>query len=100
MPVITNARTSVILSYNLSYLSTWPSAWTVSAQSESNYNWKDKKWSVPINVSLSRLVRIGKLPVSLSGGMGYWAQSPANGPQDFRFRLQANIVLPKSLFAN
>ena len=79
---------------------TWPSAWTVSAQSESNYNWKDKKWSVPINVSLSRLVRIGKLPVSLSGGMGYWAQSPANGPQDFRFRLQANIVLPKSLFAN
>ena len=79
---------------------TWPSAWTVSAQSESNYNWKDKKWSVPINVSLSRLVRIGKLPVSLSGGMGYWAKSPANGPQDFRVRLQANIVLPKSLFAN
>ena len=29
-------------------------------------------------------------------GLGYWAESPDSGPEGFRFRLQANIVLPKS----
>jgi hypothetical protein len=74
---------------------TWPSAWTVSVQSESTFNWKTDKWSVPVNVAVSKLVRLGKLPVSLQGGVGYWAESPDAGPEGFRFRLQANFVLPK-----
>jgi len=74
---------------------TWPSAWTVSVQSESTYNWKTEKWSVPVNVAVSKLVRWGKLPVSLQGGVGYWVESPDTGPEGFRFRLQANFVLPK-----
>jgi hypothetical protein len=78
---------------------TWPNAWTVSVQSETTYNWETEKWSIPINLSVSKLVRFGKLPVSLLGSVGYWAESPSSGPEGFRFRLQANIVLPKSLFA-
>lgn len=74
---------------------TWPSAWTVSVQSESTYNWKTEKWSVPVNVAVSKLVRLGKLPVSLQAGVGYWAESPDAGPEGFRFRVQANFVLPK-----
>ena len=74
---------------------TWPSAWTVSVQSESTYNWKNEKWSVPVNAAVSKLVRWGKLPVSLQAGVGYWAESPETGPEGFRFRLQANFVLPK-----
>jgi hypothetical protein len=73
---------------------TWPSAWTVSVQSESTYNWKTEKWAIPINASVSKLVRLGVLPVSLQAGVGYWAESPETGPEGFRFRLQANIVLP------
>jgi len=75
---------------------TWPSAWTASLQSETTYNWKSEKWSVPVNLALSKLVKFGKLPVSLQGGVGYWAESPDSGPEGFRFRLQANFVLPKS----
>jgi len=74
---------------------TWPSAWTLSAQSESTYNWEIEKWAVPINAAVSKLVRWGKLPVSLQAGVGYWAESPETGPEGFRFRLQANFVLPK-----
>jgi hypothetical protein len=74
---------------------TWPSAWTVSVQSESTYNWKTEKWSVPVNAAVSKLVKLGKLPVSLQGGIGYWAESPETGPEGFRFRLQATFVLPK-----
>jgi hypothetical protein len=74
---------------------TWPSAWTASLQTESSYNWETEQWSVPVNVALSKLVMFGRLPVSLQGGVGYWFESPGNGPEGFRFRLQANIVLPK-----
>ena len=74
---------------------TWPSAWTLSVQSESNYDWKTEKWSVPINAAVSKLVRLGRLPVSFQAGVGYWAVSPATGPEGFRFRLQANVVLPR-----
>jgi len=74
---------------------TWPSAWTVAVQSESSYNWETDEWSVPINVAVSKLVMIGPLPVSLQGGVGYWLQSPDTGAEGVRYRLQANIVLPK-----
>jgi hypothetical protein len=74
---------------------TWPNAWTVSLQSETSYNWKAENWSVPVNVGASKLVKLGNLPVSLQGGIGYWAQSPDAGPEGFRFRLQATFVLPK-----
>ena len=74
---------------------TWPNAWTASIQSESNYNWKSKKWSIPVNVAASKLVFFGKLPVSLQAGVGYWLETPETGPEGWRFRLQANIVLPK-----
>jgi hypothetical protein len=74
---------------------TWPSAWTISVQSESNYNWKTENWSVPINVGVSKLVKLGKLPVSLQAGVGYWAESPESGPEGFRFRFQVTFVLPK-----
>jgi hypothetical protein len=74
---------------------TWPSAWTASVQSETTYNWESEQWSVPVNAAVSKLVMFGKLPVSLQGGVGYWLESPDNGPEGFRFRLQANFVLAK-----
>lgn len=75
---------------------TWPSAWTASVQSESTYNWKIEKWSVPVNAAVSKLVRWGKLPVSLQVGAGYWLESPETAAEGWRFRLQANFVLPRS----
>lgn len=74
---------------------TWPNAWTASLQTETSYNWETEKWSIPVNFALSRLVMIGPLPVSLQGGVGYWLESPDTGPEGVRFRLQANIVLPR-----
>jgi len=88
-PDISNSFVQPFLAY------TWPSAWTASVLTETSYNWKSEQWSIPINVALSKLVRFGKLPVSLQAGVGYWAESPDAGPEGFRFRLQANVVLPK-----
>jgi hypothetical protein len=74
---------------------TWPSAWTVSVQSETTYNWESSDWGVPVNVAVAKLVKLGKLPVSLQAGLGRWLTSPDTGADGWRFRLQANVVLPK-----
>ena len=73
----------------------WPKLAFKLQQSESSYNWETEQWSVPVTAALSKLVMFGKVPVSLQGGMGYWMESPDNGPEGLRFRLQANIVLPR-----
>lgn len=74
---------------------TTPTAWTYSIQSETTYNWKTEQWAVPVNGAVAKLVRLGKLPVSLQAGIGYWLESPETGPEGWRFRFQANFVLPK-----
>ena len=74
---------------------TWPNAWTASLQSETSYNWETEEWSVPINFAMSKLVKLGRLPVSLQAGVGYWLESPYSAAGGWRFRLQANFVLPK-----
>jgi len=74
---------------------TWPSAWTVSVQSETSYNWVTSDWSVPVNIAAAKLVMFGRLPVSIQAGVGRWLTSPDSGPDGWRFRVQANFVLPK-----
>ena len=74
---------------------TWPSAWTASVGSESNYNWKTEQWSVPANVAVSKVVRLGKLPVRFQTMVGYFVESHDEGPEGFRFRFQVNLVLPR-----
>jgi hypothetical protein len=74
---------------------TTESAWTFSLQSESAYDWDAEEWSIPVNVSASKLLLLGGLPVSLQGGVGYWATSPDNGPEGFRARFQFTVLLPK-----
>jgi hypothetical protein len=70
---------------------------TFTLNTESTYNWKAStdRWSVPINFSVSQLIKFGKQPVSLSGGLRYWAESPANGPSGFGFRFAVTLLFPK-----
>jgi hypothetical protein len=50
---------------------------------------------VPINFSVSQLMRFGKQPVSLTGGLRYWADSSPNGPSGFGFRFAVTLLFPK-----
>ena len=75
---------------------TWPnSAWSASIQSESVYDWKAEEWSIPVNLTLAKLVWWGRLPVRLQAGIGYWVDSKESGPEGFRSQFQLNFVLPK-----
>jgi hypothetical protein len=74
---------------------TTPTAWTFSLQSETAYDWQAEAWSVPVNAAVSKLTRIGAVPVSLQAGLGYWLETPDAGPEGLRARLAFTVLLPR-----
>jgi hypothetical protein len=64
---------------------------------ESTCTWKatTDHWTVPINVSVSQLMKFGKQIVSLSGGLRYWVETPEGGPSGFGFRFAVTPLFPQ-----
>jgi hypothetical protein len=54
---------------------------TFGLNAESTYNWNDTQWTVPLNLSVSQLLRIGKLPVSFGVGGRYYVEGPSGAPE-------------------
>ena len=49
----------------------------------------------PLNFTLGKLVLFGKQPVSFTGGLRYWVDSPKNGPEDFGLWFVVALLFPK-----
>ena len=84
---------STFLQPFLSY--TTPDAWTFGLNTESTYDWKAEQWSVPLNLTASKLLKVGSQALSVGGGVRYWADSPQAGPHDWGLRLVVTLLFPK-----
>ena len=67
---------------------------TFGLNTESTYDWKAEQWTVPINATVSQLLKIGKQPISLSLGGRYYADRPSGGP-DWGLRFTLTFLFPK-----
>ncbi len=67
---------------------------TFGLNSESTYDWSNDQWTVPLNASVSQLVKLGGKPVQFSLGARYYADKPANGP-DWGLRFAITFLFPK-----
>lgn len=71
-------------------------SWTFALNTESTYDWENEAWSVPVNGTVSKLVNLGGQPVSLVGGVRYWAESPEDvGPDGWGARFGITFLFPK-----
>ena len=70
------------------------SAWTFSFNTESSYDWNTGKWSVPIHLVASKLIRVGAQPISLQAGLRCWATSPDGGPKGCGPRIAIVFLYP------
>ena len=57
-------------------------------------DWEGEEWTVPINLTISQLLRVGGQPVSLLAGYRYYADAPSGGP-DWGLRFQVTLIFPK-----
>jgi hypothetical protein len=70
------------------------SAWTYSLDTESNYDWVGKQWSIPIHFEVTKVVRFGRQPVSVGGALRCWAATPPGGPQACGVRFVVTPLFP------
>lgn len=73
---------------------TTPNAWTFALNSESTYDWNAEQWTVPINASVSKLVKFGDQPVSLQLGGHQYVEGPEGQP-DWGLRFGVTFLFPK-----
>jgi hypothetical protein len=74
---------------------TTPTQWTFGLNTESTYDWEAEQWSVPVNASASRLLRIGTQLVSVGGGLRYWLDSPDSGAEGLGARITVTFLFPR-----
>lgn len=74
---------------------TTKTAWTYGLNAESTYDWKAEAWSVPVNLTIGKLTKVGGKPMSFTGGVRYWAESTDNGPHGWGVRFAVTFLFPK-----
>ena len=74
---------------------TTPDAWTFSLNTESTYDHIAGQASVPINVTATKVTKIGQNLVSVGGGLRYWAETGPNGPDGWGARLNLTFLFPR-----
>ncbi len=72
-----------------------PTKTTLSLSSETTRDWESEVWSVPINVAVSQLLKLGPQIIQVAVGGRYWAESPDGGPQNWGARVQLTLLFPK-----
>jgi hypothetical protein len=73
---------------------TWPSTVGVSLATESTYDWESKQWTIPVILGVSKIVRLGKQLASIQGGVRYYVERPAFGP-NWGLRSTFTLLFPK-----
>jgi hypothetical protein len=54
---------------------------TFTLNTESTYDWHNDQWTVPINLLVSQLIKVGKQPVQLGLGAKIYAEGPSGAPE-------------------
>ncbi len=72
----------------------WPTATTLTLNTESSYDWNSESWTVPLNLQVSQILKVGPLPVQFTVGGRWYAESPDGGPE-WGLRFAFTILLPK-----
>ena len=76
----------------LSFTTKTRTTWGVNT--ESVYDWRGGQWTIPINVSVSQLKKIGKRPVSFGFTARAYVDRPAGGP-DWGLSATFTLLYPR-----
>jgi hypothetical protein len=70
---------------------------TFGLNTESTYDWNNTQWTVPINLTVAQLLKIGKMPVQFQFGPRVYVvrpNQPVAGP-DWGLRFSVTLLFPK-----
>lgn len=68
---------------------------TFGINSESTYDWQAREWAVPVNLTVTQLLKLGGQPLTLQAGPRYWVDSTESGPHGWGFRATITFLFPR-----
>lgn len=75
---------------------TLPTATSFGINTESTYDWRKNQWSVPVNFTVTQVVKTGKHVFQVGVGARYWAVSDdEHGPKGWGVRANITFLFPK-----
>ncbi|WP_339502776.1 transporter [Pseudomonas silesiensis] len=91
-----DGREKINASFLQPFLSYTTSTYTTfGINTESAYDWQAKEWSVPVNLTVTQLLKLGGQPLSLQLGPRYWLDSTENGADGWGFRAAVTLLFPR-----
>jgi hypothetical protein len=67
---------------------------TLTINFESTYDWTGEQWTIPLNLTYSKVSKIGNQLVSYAGGVRYYLETPDGGPE-WGLRFVLTLLYPK-----
>ncbi len=90
-----NHNTKVNATYLQPFVSyTTSSTTTYSLESETTYNWENKKVDIPLNLTVAQVLKVGENTISVTGGVRYWAKNEITQTNSLGFRFAVTFLFP------
>ena len=67
---------------------------TATLNLESTYDWEHEQWTVPVNFTYSKVMKLGNQLISIAGGARYYVEAADGGP-DWGARFVITLLYPQ-----
>jgi hypothetical protein len=68
--------------------------WAIGSAGSMSYNWETEQWTIPIQMQISRTVKLGKLPLKLALEGNYYVEKADGLGQDWMIGFNITPVVP------
>jgi hypothetical protein len=75
-----------------------PNAWTIYTDSKWLYDWEADQATIPLNLTIRKVTKLGKLPLKLELGFDYFVESDDRFGQDWAVTLNFAPVIPNFFY--
>jgi len=75
-----------------------PGGWTVGIQPVLGYDWEDDQATIPLNLTVRKVVKLGNMPMQLSAGFDYYVEQSDDFGPDFGFKFSITPVVPNFIY--
>jgi hypothetical protein len=72
--------------------------WTVGTQPKMSYDWTNDQASIPLNLTVRRVVKWGGMPMQLSAGFDYFVEKDDDFGPDFGINFSVTPIVPNFIY--
>lgn len=68
---------------------------TFAVNTETTYDWNSDQWTVPLNLTVAQLLRVGGQLLQVGVGARYWVEGSDLAPEGWGFRFTTTLLFPR-----